>query len=135
MVAKPSILIVDVDSLTRWSLIQAGQGRYQVTAVSNEYSALTELRDHHYDLLVIGCSSGQLRCDEITQEARVLHPALPILVMCGMPLDQTMCDCSRRAAHLHSATSIHEKPFKLTRLMEDVDRLLNDTHPATPHQN
>ncbi len=114
------ILIADSCHLMRWSLDQTLRARYQVDDVSTGEEALEALETRRYEVLILGCGCWDLSCRELTQRSKKLQPELQIVLLGGLPADQSECDC-----HLIDTPCFYEKPLDLSVLQDRVEAMMS----------
>ncbi len=109
------ILVADDEEDLRWSLSKSLQRKgspYHVTCVGDGDSALAELQERNYDLVVSDLRMPGVSGVELIREIRSRKPQVPIIVMTAYGSEEV-----QREAQRHNALYI-EKPFDIARLRE-----------------
>ncbi len=119
MSPQGSILICDACPLMRWSLVQSLHNRYRVCEAVSGEQALSALRLHPYDILILGCGCCDLSCRELVGQSKQIQPALQVVLLSNLPADQTECDC-----YPIDIRCFYEKPLDLNDLLSEIDGIV-----------
>lgn len=126
-----NILVADDEEDLRWSLSKSLQRRgspYHVTCVSDGNSALAELQERNYDLVVSDLRMPGVSGLELIREIRSRKPQVPIIVMTAYGSEEV-----QREAQRHNALYI-EKPFDIGHLRELIRLTLQSPGKAATTQ-
>lgn len=113
------ILVVDDDVMVTRSCsrILASES-FEVTAVAGADEAMEALGKEDFDLLLLDVMMPRRDGFSLLREVRLLHPALPAIVMSGYSTPDTIAgafDCG--------ATRFIAKPFRPDELMKLIHRM------------
>lgn len=123
-----SVLVVDDDKLTRWSLgrILARMGCEVREATSGD-EGLAAIRERRPDLVLLDIILPDVDGLRVLEEVRRTHPDLPVLLMTAQPSPETR----RRAQALH-AEGYLEKPCHQAALERAVGAVLSPRGDCSP---
>jgi two-component system nitrogen regulation response regulator GlnG len=104
---RASVLIIDDDKLTRWSLttVLARLG-YEVREAATGDAGLAALSERRPDLILLDIVLPDTDGLRVLADIRAHHPSLPVLLMTANPSRE-----SRRLAEQLGASAYLEKPL------------------------
>jgi len=124
--SKKKILVVDDDedirNLLSFQLKIAG---YEVTGVSNGFSALNAIKSQPYDLLITDAMMPQMSGYDLVQVVRAAGILTPIVMLTALDTEQDALMAFR-----NGVDHFENKPYTIGPLLANVARLLADNHPA-----
>ncbi len=114
------ILLVDDDAAIRRFLLRllSGEG-YSVLTAANGEEALEYASAAKFDLVLLDLNMPEMDGWETFEELTQVHPLLPVIVITARP-NQLF------AALAAGVGALLEKPLDLTRLLEEIPRLLRE---------
>jgi DNA-binding NtrC family response regulator len=114
------ILITDDDAVScrLFAKVLEGEG-YQVEWMQSGEEALTHLRYHGHDLLVVDVQMPGMSGLDVTREVRTEYPSLPVVVMTAFGSMETAFEAIREGAFDYIS-----KPMNLEELKHTVSRAL-----------
>ncbi len=127
--SRAVVLVVDDESLIRWSLRERLSGSYEVLEAETGLEALAVFGSNPVDLVLLDLCLPELDGLGVLERIRATHPACPVIVMTayGSP------ESAEKAAAL-GATAFLTKPFDLDRMIGLVKEKLRPSagDPAPP---
>lgn len=115
-----SILLVDDEKLLRLSLQVNLEGEgFEVCTADSAETALTELNNRRYDLLLTDYLMEGANGVELMQQARVLYPEIKVIVFSGFG-DEYAADEILK----FGADGFFCKPIDFDHLLEQIGKLL-----------
>lgn len=118
--SAPRIMIVDGDRLTRWSLCQFLEERYDVVEADCEDTALKELAKGPFCALIIGDVMAQGQPTSVIEQARRSYPEIQII--------RTISDRQNVSNRSCPRVTVIEKPFSLEKLASVLEAVVG--HPT-----
>jgi CheY-like chemotaxis protein len=119
--ANAHILLVDDDDRLRETLAELlADGGYRVTRASNGAAALEAACRAMPDLALIDCAMAGMNGATLAAQLRALNAALPMIFVTGH------ADVAALRPTLGEGAVVFRKPFTLSELSTEIDRLLLD---------
>ena len=119
--ANAHILLVDDDDRLRETLAELlADGGYRVTRASNGAAALEAACRAMPDLALIDCAMAGMNGATLAAQLRALNAALPMIFVTGH------ADVAALRPTLGEGAVVFRKPFTLSELSTEIDRLLAD---------
>ena len=114
------VLVVDDDAIVIKSCkrILEAEG-FEVTAVRSADEALENIKNFHFDLLLIDVKMPKRDGMFLMQEIKNNWPEIPILAMSGYPTPETIADVLKLGA-----TQFIPKPFRPDELIKTVHQVI-----------
>ncbi len=114
------VLVVDDDAIVIKSCrrILEAEG-FEVTAVRSADEALENIKNFHFDLLLIDVKMPKRDGMFLMQEIKNNWPEIPILAMSGYPTPETIADVLKLGA-----TQFIPKPFRPDELIQTVHQVI-----------
>ena len=125
--SKKKILVVDDDddirNLLSFQLKIAG---YEITGVSNGFSALNAIKSQPFDLLITDAMMPQMSGYELVQVIRAAGILTPIVMLTALDTEQDALMAFR-----YGVDHFENKPYTIGPLLANVARLLAENHSAS----
>ena len=117
---KKTILVVDDDEDIRTLLsFQLKRAGYEVTSVSNGFSALNAIKSQSFDLLITDAMMPQMSGFDLVQVIRTAGILIPIMMLTALNTEQDAL-----MAFSYGVDHFQNKPYTVGPLLANVARLL-----------